>query len=65
VDHVYLRLLRPGDEQGFAGEGVYGHARFGPGHVEAGYADAAVFGDAEDAQVEQRVVEDAEGQGVS
>lgn len=34
------------DEQGFAGEGVYGHACLVSGDVEGGDADAAVFGDA-------------------
>ena len=49
VDHVYGWLVRPGDEQGFAGEGVYGQAGLVSGYVEAGHADAAVLGDAEDA----------------
>jgi hypothetical protein len=39
-------------------------AGFGPGDVQAGNADPAVFGDAEDAEVEQGMVEGAQGQGV-
>ena len=46
VDHVHRWLVWPGDEQGLADERVHGHACLVPGYVEAGYADAAVFGDA-------------------
>jgi hypothetical protein len=64
VDYVHRWLVRTGNQQGFASEGVHGQAGFISGYVEAGYADAAVFGDAEDAQVEEGVVEGTEGQRV-
>lgn len=46
VDHVYDGLARPRDQKGLTGEGVCRSARFTSGYVEAGDADAAVFGDA-------------------
>jgi len=49
VDHVHRWLVRPGDEQGFSGEGVYGHARLVSGYVQGGNTDLAVFRDAQDA----------------
>jgi hypothetical protein len=59
VDHVDRRLVRAGDEQGLAGQRVDGQAGVVPGHVQAGHADPAVLGDAQDAQVEQRVMQGA------
>ena len=58
VDYVYRWLVRAGNQQGLADERVHGHASLVPGDIQAGYADAAVFGDA---QVEQGVAEGAEG----
>ena len=38
--------VRSGDEQGFVGERIHGHAGLGPGEVEAGHADPAVLAEA-------------------
>ena len=46
VDYFHRWLVRAGNQQGLADEGVHGHCGFVPGDVEAGYADAVVFGDA-------------------
>ena len=60
-----VRLVRARSQERFACEGVYCLADLGTGDVQAGDADPAVLGDAQDAQVEQGVVEaQAEGQGV-
>jgi hypothetical protein len=64
VDHVHRRLVRARDQERLTFECIHRFAGFGPGDVEAGNADPAILGDAKDAEVEQGVVEGAEGQGV-
>ena len=64
VDDVHFRLARPRDEKRLARELIHGPARLIPGDIQAGHADPPVLGDADDAQVEQCVVQSAESQRV-
>ena len=64
VDHVHFRLARLRDEKQLARELIHGPARLIPGDVQSGHADPPVLGDADDTQVEQRVVQSAESQRV-
>jgi len=61
VNDVHFWLVWARGQERFACEGVYGLAGLVPGDVQAGHADAAVLGDAQDTEVEQGVVEGAEG----
>ena len=64
VDDVHFRLSRPRDQKRFARDLIHRPTRLVPGDVQSGYADPPVLGDADDTQVEQRVVQSAESQRV-
>ena len=64
VNNVHTRLEWARGQQWLACERIHCLASFVPGDVQGGDADAAVLGDAQDAEVEQGMVEGAEGQGV-
>jgi hypothetical protein len=49
IDDVDRRLARARNQEWLACEGIYRPAGLGSGNVEGGHADAAVFGDAQDA----------------
>jgi hypothetical protein len=46
VDYVHRWLVRAGNQQGFTGERVNGHAGLVPSDIQAGHADLPIFGDA-------------------
>ncbi len=49
----------PRDQQGLTCERIHGPARFVPGDIQTGHADLPLLGDAQDPQVEQRMVQRA------
>ena len=62
VDDVHFGLARSRDQKRLARELIHRPACLVPGDVQSGYADPPVLGDADDTQVEQRVVQSAESQ---
>ena len=61
MSNVHTRLEWARGQEWLAGERIHCLASFVPGDVQGGDLDAAVFGDAEDAEVEQGTVEGADG----
>ena len=57
VHDVHRRLVWPRDQQRLACERVHGPARLVSRDIQAGHADLPVLGDAQDTQVEERVVQ--------
>ena len=64
VHNVHCRLVWPRDQQGLTCEPIHGPARVVPGDIQAGHADPPLLGDAQDTQVEQRMVQRAQRQRV-
>ena len=56
VHDVHHWLARSRDQQRLSCERIHGPARLVPGYIQVGYADLPLLGDAQDTQVEQRVV---------